>query len=282
MNAACVYTNQHSETLKLVFALYFRILKTPEVPQQLLASALHGIVLYAHHVSVDFFRDLVQVLRGLLADAMATVESATAWHEEDIRAAPLHKGLRGALYCIVAALELLKGQGKSLQVDVGDFFVALYQLLPYLSMSTCFEEAGSGVARGMRTQSEADLLFHALDLGMVKVSRSAVNVSVERTAAIVKRLLTAALQWPTPSVLRALRITHTILGRIVPVDSRIEALLDTRETVHDGQFDAYARMPESARVLAAGEAAWELFALAQSHANSQVRETAAALLDWSP
>lgn len=271
-----------SETLKLVFALYFRVLKTPEAPQQLLASALQGIVLFAHHVSVDFFRDLIQVLRTLLSDSMDAVDNATAWHEEDIRASPLHRGTRGALLCIVTAFELLKGQGEALQVDVGDFFVAIYQLLPALSMSTCFEEEDSGVAPGMRTSSESDLLFRALDLGMVKVPRHAVNVSLERTAALVKRLMTAALQWPTPSVLRALRMTHTIIGRVVSVDSRIEALLDTRETVRDGQFDAYARVPENARVLAAGEAAWELFALAQSHANSQVRETAAALLDWNP
>lgn len=271
-----------SETLKLVFALFFRVLKTPEAPQQLLASALQGIVLFAHHVSVDFFRDLIQVLRTLLSDSMDAVENATAWHEEDIRASPLHRGTRGALLCIVTAFELLKGQGEALQVDVGDFFVAIYQLLPALSMSTCFEEEGSGVAPGMRTSSESDLLFRALDLGMVKVPRHTVNISLERTAALVKRLMTAALQWPTPSVLRALRMTHTIIGRVVSVDSRIESLLDTRETVRDGQFDAYARVPENARVLAAGEAAWELFALAQSHANSQVRETAAALLDWNP
>ncbi|WFD35927.1 hypothetical protein MCUN1_002798 [Malassezia cuniculi] len=272
-----------SETLKLVFALYFRILKTSETPQQLLASALQGIVLFAHHVSVDFFRDLIQVLRTLLGDAMRMVEQASAWHEEDIRAAPVHKGMRGVLLCIVAAFELLKGQGESLQVDVGDFFVALYQLLPYLSMSTCFEEEETNsFTRGMRSFSEADLLFRALDLSMVKVPRQAVNMSVERTAAIVKRLLTASLHWPTPSVLRTLKITHSILGRVASVDTRIEALLDTRETVRDGQYDPYARNPESARVLAAGEAAWELFALAHTHANSQVRETAAALLDWTP
>ena len=50
---------RQSETLKLVFALYIRILKTDDVPVPLLASALEGIVHFAHHVSADFFRDLV-------------------------------------------------------------------------------------------------------------------------------------------------------------------------------------------------------------------------------
>ena len=100
---------QQSETLKLVFALYFRILKTPDVPQQLLAAALEGIVLYAHHVSLDFFYDLVQVLRTRLADAMAEVEAAHTIETDDLRAAPRHVGMRAALLMIVTALELLRG-----------------------------------------------------------------------------------------------------------------------------------------------------------------------------
>lgn len=282
---------QQSETLKLVFALYFRVLKTPDVPQPLLASALEGIVQFAHHVSIDFFRDLIGVLRELLAQAM---HEAHAGGEPGGRAAAQHVAMRRALLCIVAALELVGGQGESLQIDMGEFLQAAYQLLSLLSMSTCLEEgaedhdalvrkAPPGVRlAGLRAWSEAELLFHVLDIGMAKAPRQAANMSIERTAAIVKRLLTSALQWPTGSVLRALKAARTILGRASAADSRLEALLDTRETVRDGQYDAYAQAPEAARVLASGEAAWELLALAGSHANAQVRETAAALLDWRP
>lgn len=283
---------QQSETLKLVFALYFRILKTPDVPQQLLAAALEGIVLYAHHVSLDFFYDLVQVLRTRLADAMAEVEAAPPAETDDLRAAPRHVGLRAALLMIVTALELLRGQGEALEIDIAAFHVALYQLLLPLSLSTCVEEEAAlpapaqvpkqrGPTPGLRRWSEAAMLFHALDVGLVKVSRQSVYMTLDRSAAILKRLLTAALHWPTGSALRALRIAHTILARTAVVDSRFETLIDNRESVRDGQHDAYATIPEGARVLPSGEAAYELFLLSTAHANAQVREAAEALLNWT-
>ncbi|KAI3618467.1 hypothetical protein CBS9595_002830 [Malassezia furfur] len=279
-------------TLKLVFALYFRILKTPDVPQQLLAAALEGIVLYAHHVSLDFFYDLVQVLRTRLADAMAEVEAAPPAETDDLRAAPRHVGLRAALLMIVTALELLRGQGEALEIDIAAFHVALYQLLLPLSLSTCVEEEAAlpapaqvpkqrGPTPGLRRWSEAAMLFHALDVGLVKVSRQSVYMTLDRSAAILKRLLTAALHWPTGSALRALRIAHTILARTAVVDSRFETLIDNRESVRDGQHDAYATIPEGARVLPSGEAAYELFLLSTAHANAQVREAAEALLNWT-
>ncbi|WFD49471.1 hypothetical protein GLX27_004154 [Malassezia furfur] len=285
-------TRHQSETLKLVFALYFRILKTPDVPQQLLAAALEGIVLYAHHVSLDFFYDLVQVLRTRLADAMAEVEAAHTIETDDLRAAPRHVGMRAALLMIVTALELLRGQGEALEIDIAAFHVALYQLLLPLSVSTCFEEEAAlpapaqvpkqrGPTPGLRRWSEAAMLFHALDVGFVQVSRQSVYMTLDRSAAILKRLLTATLHWPTGSALRALRIAHTILARTAVVDSRFETLIDNRDSVRDGQHDAYATIPEGARVLPSGEAAYELFLLAHTHANAQVREAAEALLNWT-
>ena len=275
-----------------MFALYFRILKTPDVPQQLLASALEGIVHFAEYVSADFFRDLVQVLRSLLAASMAQIDEAPPSDTTDLRAAPRHAGMRGALFCITSALELLSGQGGALEIDIGDFFAALYRLLLPLAMSTCLEEEGAlppppGAPRqrariaGLRRWSEAKLLFHALDIGLVRVPRQAVYMSIDRSAAILRRLLTAAMHWPTTSALQALQVAHAILARTAAVDSRFEALVDNRDSVRDGQHDAYADVPEGARVLPSGEPAWELCALSRVHTNAQVRETATALLNWT-
>lgn len=280
-----------SETIKLVFALYFRILKTPAIPQQLLAAALEGIVLYAHHVSLDFFRDLIQVLRVALREAMADVDEANGTAQDDLRASPRHVGMRAALFVIVTAFELLRGQGDALEIDIADFYVALYQLLFPLSMSTCLEEEAAvpaaptapvnrGRTPGLRRWSESALVFHALDVGFVKTTRQSVYMTIDRTAAILKRLLTSALHWPTVSTLKGLQIAHTILARTATVDSRFEALIDNRESVRDGQHDPYASIPEGARVLPSGEAAYELFLLSQTHANAQVRESALRLLSW--
>ncbi|WFD41465.1 hypothetical protein MPSI1_000092 [Malassezia psittaci] len=284
-------SGNQSETLKLIFALYFRILKTPDIPQQLLAAALEGIVLYAHHVSLDFFNDLIRVLRSQLQAAMTKVEASNEIQTDDLRAAPRHVGMRTALLMIISAMELLKGQGESLEIDLADFYVALYQLLLPLSLSTCFEEEAAlpapaqtpknrGPTPGLRRWSESAMLFHILHLGFVKVSRQSVYMTIDRTAAILKRLLTAAMQWPTGSALHALQLAHTILARTAVVDPRFESLIDNRDSVRDGQHDPYASIPEGAWVLPSGEAAFELFLLSSSHANSQVREAATVLLNW--
>jgi len=258
---------RQSETLKLMFALYFRILKTDDVPLPLLASALEGLVHFAHHVSADFFRDVVGVLRTHVTKAIDA-------HE------PRH-----ALLCIVAALELQAGQGGALELDLGAFYVALYQVMWPLAISSQIEEGaprqGSSV-RGLRSWSMASMLFHALELALVKSSRSTLHVSLDRTAAMLRRLLMSALHWPTTTTLHALQIAHAILARAASVDTRFEALVDNRDAIHDGTFDPYSEQPESARVLASGQPCWELIMLSRTHANAQVRETASALLEWTP
>ncbi|KAG8897066.1 hypothetical protein FRB99_008473, partial [Tulasnella sp. 403] len=55
---------QQTETLKLLFVLYFSIIKNPR-PTRLLSGALEGISRYAHLVNIDFFRDLLGVLKSL-------------------------------------------------------------------------------------------------------------------------------------------------------------------------------------------------------------------------
>ncbi|KAG8977789.1 hypothetical protein FRB90_008681, partial [Tulasnella sp. 427] len=57
--------SQQTETLKLLFVLYFSIIKNPR-PTRLLSGALEGISRYAHLVNIDFFRDLLAVLRQLI------------------------------------------------------------------------------------------------------------------------------------------------------------------------------------------------------------------------
>ena len=101
---------QHTETLKLLFVLYFRILKNPE-PTPLLPAALHGISRYAHLVNIDFFKDLMQVLKELMLR-----ESVT--HDDDAdTASPGSIGFHDVqhqLLCVATAFELLSGQGMSL------------------------------------------------------------------------------------------------------------------------------------------------------------------------
>ena len=95
--------------------LYFRILKNP-TPSPLLPGALSGIAKFAHLVNIDFFRDLMKVLKDLMTfdttteddDEGATeVESLSVTVGEDKRTC--HR-----LLCISTAFELLSGQGTSI------------------------------------------------------------------------------------------------------------------------------------------------------------------------
>ena len=83
--------SQHTECLKLLFVLYFSILKNPR-PTPLLPAALQGLSKFAHLVNIDFFKDLMKVLKELIVRDEGNVQHC--------------------LLCIVTAFELLSGQGE--------------------------------------------------------------------------------------------------------------------------------------------------------------------------
>ena len=104
---------KHTETLKLLFVLYFRVLKNP-VPTPLLPVALQGISKYAHLVSVDFFRDLMRVLKDLVTRVPHAGEDGNdATPPENLLhgSAFYAENARLQLSCIITAYELLSGQG---------------------------------------------------------------------------------------------------------------------------------------------------------------------------
>ena len=65
-----------TETLKLLFALYFRIIKL-DYRTPLLPPALEGLARFAHLVNVDFFRDLLEVLKGIIKVCSLALYAAT-------------------------------------------------------------------------------------------------------------------------------------------------------------------------------------------------------------
>lgn len=98
---------KHTETLKLLFVLYFRILKNPH-PTPLLPAALRGISKYAHLVNIDFFRDLMQVLKRLIMQESDEIDSDA----RESRCLDQNRDIQHRLLCIVTAFELLSGQGR--------------------------------------------------------------------------------------------------------------------------------------------------------------------------
>lgn len=102
-----------TETLKLLFALYFRIVKL-DYRSPLLPAALEGLARFAHLVNIDFFRDLLEVLKGIIKRGEAVEAESIENDNEEGLGLVRRNDTREKLLCIVTAFELLQGQGESL------------------------------------------------------------------------------------------------------------------------------------------------------------------------
>ncbi|KAI0046095.1 nucleolar complex-associated protein 3 [Auriscalpium vulgare] len=264
-----------TETLKLLFVLYFRILKNP-TPTPLLPAALLGISKFAHLVSVDFFKDLMKVLKGLVSrdsPGDEDVDDATPSH-----APGGYDDIRHRLSCIVTAFELLSGQGEALNIDLGDFINQLYSIILSLSLMPDIDAPPTVTfksnIRGPKPQSTSDLLFRALHLAFSPRS-SAGAAPPWRSAAFAKRLLSASLHWPSGAALRALEFVAELMGK----DPKLEALLSTEDRTVDGVYRPDVEDPQLCNPFATS--AYELRLLETSHLDVKVRRAALSLSSLS-
>lgn len=258
-------TKMQTETLKLVFVLYFSILKDPH-STPLLVEALRGISKFAHLVNVDFFKDLMKVLKDIMAWSSANVFICDN---------ELSKNLRRILQCIVTAFELLTGQGEALNLDLGDFVSGLYAIIFPLAFAIDVDlsplSSLSDRNRSVKMEPMADVMFYALDL--VFSPRSPVGAAPSvRSASFAKRLLSTSLNWPPNAVLRTLDFVE----RLVKRDSMLEVMLSTEDRTPDGVYRGDLDDPQLSHPF--GTSFYELYILRQSHYDARVRDKAASLL----
>ena len=91
-------TALQSETLKYLFLTYFRILKNPT---NLTSAALEGLAKFAYLINVDFFSDILTLLKGFIK-----------------------RGGREAVQCVSAAFGIL--DKVAVESDLREFYVGLY------------------------------------------------------------------------------------------------------------------------------------------------------------
>ncbi|GAA5998501.1 Noc3p [Rhodotorula paludigena] len=272
-----------TETLKLLFALYFRIVKL-DYRSPLLPAALEGLARFAHLVNIDFFRDLLECLKGHIYRGTDAQENGDEEDDGDDGAiSSFHvkrNDTREKLLCVVTAFELLQGQGESLNIDLGDFVSALYALILPLSLSPTFEEAPYLAQNAMTfshrqtyklAQTEADLLFRALS-AIFLVARSL--PSPIRTLAFAKRLLSASLNWPSASQLRTLSFLRSLLIR----EPRLEAMLETSDRRIDGRWRGQVDEPERAEP--ESTCFFEAGLFVHAHPDEKVRAEAKKLVNY--
>lgn len=275
--------------------LYFRILKNPH-PTRLLPAALRGISKFAHLVNVDFFKDLMQVLRNLItrdSDGEDDFDSPDS-HSSDYALDVQHR-----LLCIVTAFELLSGQGsyfffaeratevdvvtyvhvgEALNIDLSDFINHLYaiilpvSLLPQIDVPLPTQFISK--FRTTRSPAIADMLFGALMV--VFAPRTLGGPSMPwRSAAFAKRLLIASINWPPSVTLRALEFIETLLAK----DPKLEALLSTEDRTADGVYLPMVDDPQLSQPF--GTSFFELLLFQQCHFDSQIREAAKRLCSYT-
>ncbi|CAO3700557.1 unnamed protein product [Rhizopus stolonifer] len=240
----------HTETLKLIFAFYFRILKK-QTTSPLLPAVLEGLSKFAHLISVDFFDDLLNALR----DVMRSFEDTNDFSRTS-------SGTRKRLLCIITAFELLSGQGEAISYDLKDFYTEIYNILFKATYHTKVEEKPES-----QEMTESEMIIRGLELMFLKKRQ----IPIDRLAAFVKRFALVALNMPTKTVLQCLNL----MQKLVQKDNRLDALLQSEDRASNGVFAPLLNDPELCNPF--GTSLYELF-LYQNHYDPTVRNLAKDIL----
>ena len=268
-----------SETLKLVFATYFRILKM-RVPH-LMGAVLEGLAKYSHLINQDFFGDLLEALKDLIRHSDEDAEGKPeddAENEEDHKDLPERNLTREALLCTVTAYALLAGQDAhnsrhELHLDLSFFTTHLFKsLLPLATapdlentrLSTSSSSAASATSK-VNVQTTTVLLLRSLT-GILLPAYNVRQVPPLRLAAFTKQLTSTALHLPEKSTQAVL----ALLGDIAHTHSKkINSLWNTEERKGDGKFNPLSDSVEGSNPFAS--TVWE-GELLRKHFSPKVRE----------
>ncbi|KAG9246792.1 nucleolar complex-associated protein-domain-containing protein [Calycina marina] len=242
-----------SETLKLVFVTYFRILKIRS--PNLMGAVLEGLARYAHLINQDFFGDLLEALKDLIGHAETgdDLEEDEEIEEED--AETTRNLTREALLCIITAFALLEGQDAakaqvSLSLDLSFFITHLYRTLYALSLNPDIELSAKSLHLPDPNNPSAPILTSAnnkinIQTTTVLLLRSLSSVLTPalaaravpplRIAAFTKQLLTSSLQLPEKSCIAMMGL----MNKVTKIhEKKVASLWNTEERRGDGQFDA--------------------------------------------
>ncbi|KAL8943496.1 MAG: hypothetical protein Q9216_001031 [Gyalolechia sp. 2 TL-2023] len=241
-----------SETLKVVFITYFRILKA-RIPS-LTGAVLEGLAKYAHLINQDFFGDLLEALKDLISNsANPSEEENENENENSTRPSSSQDPLRSSLLCTTTAFALLEGQdiarsASSLHLDLTFFTTNLYRSLHSYALNPDIELSSKSLrlpdphsasptvppppttSNKINLKTPSVLLLRAI--ASILLPRA---VPPLRVAAFVKQLYICCLHLPEKSAQAVLGL----LSQVMKVHGRkVAGLWDTEERRGDGVFDA--------------------------------------------
>lgn len=250
-----------SETLKLVFASYFRILKVRR--PNLMGAVLEGLARYAHLINQDFFGDLLEALKDLIRHSEEDAEGRGEGEEgdgvqedeeEEDDEETARNTTREALLCTVTAFALLAGQDahnarSDLHLDLSFFTTHLWQTLLPLSLNPDLElgakslhlpdpnskssATASTSSNKINLQTTTVLLIRSLTAILIPPWNIR-SVPPLRLAAFTKQLMSASLHVPEKSAQAVLALLADVMhthGR------KVSALWNTEERRGDGVYN---------------------------------------------
>ena len=257
-----------SETLKMVFATYFRILK--QRSPHLMGAVLEGLAKYAHLINQDFFGDLLEALKDLIRyTEQGEEEEEEDTEDEDDDDTPRDTS-REAMLCTVTAFALLAGQDahnarSNLHLDLSYFITHLYRSLLTLSINANLELGAKslhlpdpdGADADRRRDSKVNiqttmaLLMRCLS-GVLLPPWNIRSVPPLRLAAFTKQLMSSSLQVPEKSCQAMLGLLQDVIHTH---GKKINALWNTEERKGDGTFKPLAETVEASNPFTA--TVWE-------------------------
>lgn len=277
-----------SETLKLVFATYFRVLKQRQ--PGLMGAVLEGLAKYSHLINQDFFGDLLEALKDLIRYSEAEKEIEEAGDDEDDEKddddedTTVRNTTREALLCTVTAFALLAGQDahnarSDLHLDLSYFTTHLFQTLLPLSINADLELGARSLhlpdpdspqsaikkANKVNLQTMTVLLVRCLTAVLLPPWNIR-SVPPLRLAAFTKQLMTIALQMPEKSCQAVLALINDVN---YTHGKKIGALWNTEERKDDGTFNPLSESVEASNPFAT--TIWE-GELLRRHYSPKVRE----------
>ncbi|KAH0840974.1 Nucleolar complex-associated protein 3 [Fonsecaea pedrosoi] len=280
-----------SESLKMVFVTYFRILKA-RVPE-LMGAVLEGLAKYAHLINQDLFGDLLEALKEIVSaadeavrgeldmDGVEAERTATNLDREAIR-----NRKREGLLATQTAFTLLSGQevskaASNLHLDLSFFTAHTYRSLYPLSLEADIElgpkslrlpDPHSSKSAASAEKNRINISTPILLLTRVLTSILLTPSSPPPTQTVLsffKRLLTVSLQLPEKSAMAVLGLMAKIADKH---GRKIEALWYSDERKGDGVYRGDSESVEGTNALGTGSGVWEA-ELLRRHYCPKIRES---------
>eukprot|EP00727_Mastigamoeba_balamuthi_P007130 m51a1_g3037 putative nucleolar complex protein (710) ;mRNA; r:915817-918255 len=238
--------------LDSVFATYFRVIKRAGATSPLLPVALRGVARHAHQINVDFMADIMRAIEDVMQQSAALGHVGSAFH------------------CALAAFTALKTQGYCVDVDVKDFYTAVYAALWELAANPSGPlDPQPGVrGRDQRTRANAvESAMQALELMLVDQKQ----IPADRVAAFCKRLCSAALCQPPHVVAAFLSLLVSLFNRF----PKTRQMLSSEQLSGVGQYAPDLDEPDHCNAWAS--VLWELDVL-MNHYHPGVRKLVGQIL----